>query len=76
MKKENGKGKPDERFSLGSDGTIDRTYHITGSGESYYTNKEEHPPIGQNGFSQGVFEGALRRASRRTSALGSRKTGT
>ena len=74
MKK--GNGKKAERINVRSDGTIDRTYHITGAGESYYTNNQAQPLTEKNGFSQSDFEGALRSASRRTSAPASRKTGT
>ncbi len=52
-------------LAVRSDGTIDRTYHVTGSGESYYAHKNVEPFSEKTGFSKKDFEGALRTASRR-----------
>ena len=68
-------GKKNMELEIASDGTADRTYNITGSGEVYYRQDEDLVPS-ENGFSQPEFERMLRTASRRTSARESRTTRT
>lgn len=65
MKKVKENTKTSKFLAVRSDGTIDRTYHITGSGESYYAHKNDESFSEKNGFSKKDFEGALRTASRR-----------